>query len=228
MAKKIIVAIDGFSSCGKSTIAKQLAKDVGYLYVDTGAMYRCVGYYCLKNSIISDSGQIDENLLKSEIDNIKISFSNIGEKQHTFLNGVDIESEIRTLQVGSAASKVSAIGFVREAMVKQQQAMGVEKGIVMDGRDIGTIVFPDAELKIFVTADPEVRAQRRYKELLEKGENVEYQSVLQNINDRDYRDSHRSESPLKRAKGAKLLDNSSFDPILQQKVVMEWFEEASK
>lgn len=227
MTKRIIVAIDGLSSCGKSTIAKRLAKDVGYMYVDTGAMYRCVGYYCLEKGIISNSGDIDENILKSDIDNIKITFSYVGEEQHTFLNGKDVEAMIRNLKVGEAASKVSAIGFVREAMVRQQKDMGINKGIVMDGRDIGTVVFPDAELKIFVTADADVRAQRRYKELIEKGENVDYQFVLQNINDRDYRDLDRAESPLKRAKGAKLLDNSSFDPILQQKVVMDWFLKAS-
>lgn len=222
MSKKIVVAIDGFSSCGKSTIAKQLAKDTGYIYVDTGAMYRAVGYFGLCNGIITET-HIDEEKLQKEIANIKISFKNIDGEQHTFLNGIDIERKIRSLEVGNAASKVSTIGFIRQEMVRQQQQMGEQKGIVMDGRDIGTVVFPKAELKIFVNADAEVRAKRRYNELLSKGEKVDYQSVLDNILERDYRDTHRQESPLLRAKDAKLLDNSSFDIELQQKVVMDWF-----
>ncbi len=222
MSKKIVVAIDGFSSCGKSTIAKQLAKDTGYIYVDTGAMYRAVGYFGLSKGIITET-HIDEEKLRKEVANIKISFQNIDGEQHTFLNGVDIERKIRSLEVGNAASKVSTIGFIRQEMVRQQQQMGEQKGIVMDGRDIGTVVFPKAELKIFVNADAEVRAKRRYNELLSKGEKVDYQSVLDNILERDYRDTHRQESPLLRAKDAKLLDNSSFDIELQQKVVMDWF-----
>lgn len=228
MAKKIVVAIDGFSSCGKSTIAKRLAKDVGYTYVDTGAMYRCVGYYCLQNGMVNEAGEIDEKRLAEVIDSLRISFKYVGDTQHAFLNGEDIESKIRTLEVGEMASKVSAIGFVRRAMVSQQQAMGLEKGIVMDGRDIGTVVFPEAELKIFVTADAHVRAERRYLELLEKGEKVEFQDVIDNINDRDHRDTHRAESPLRRAEDAKLLDNSSFDINLQQAVVMDWFRQATE
>ncbi len=212
---KIVVAIDGFSSCGKSTIAKRLAKDVGYIYVDTGAMYRAVGYFGIQNGIITEN-KIDEERLQKEIGNLRISFQNIGNEQHTFLNGVDVEHKIRTLEAGDAASRVSTIDFVRQEMVRRQQEMGAAKGIVMDGRDIGTVVFPDAELKIFVNADPEVRARRRYNELTAKGEKV------------DYRDTHRKESPLVRAKDAKLLDNSSFDIELQQKVVMNWFESTVK
>ena len=204
--KKIVVAIDGFSSCGKSTIAKRLAKEVGYIYVDTGAMYRAVGYFGIQNGIITDNAIDDE--------------------QHTCLNGVDVEHRIRTLEVGNAASRVSTIDFVRQEMVRRQQEMGAAKGIVMDGRDIGTVVFPDAELKIFVDADAEVRARRRYNELTARGEEVDYRSVLDNVIERDYRDTHRKESPLIRAKDAKLLDNSSFDIDLQQKVVMAWFEDA--
>lgn len=227
MKNKIVVAIDGFSSCGKSTIAKRLAKDVDYIYVDTGAMYRAVGYFGIKQGIITET-TIDEEALRRVMGNINITFQNVNGEQHTILNGIDVEHKIRTLAVGNAASRVSTIGFVREEMVRQQQQMGVAKGIVMDGRDIGTVVFPKAELKIFVTADAEVRARRRYDELLEKGESVDYQEVLKNILERDSRDTNRKESPLKRAKDAKLLDNSSFDIELQQKVVMDWFEQAVK
>lgn len=227
MKNKIVVAIDGFSSCGKSTIAKRLAKDVGYIYVDTGAMYRAVGYFGIKQGIITETA-IDEEALRRMISHIGVSFQNIDGEQHTLLNGIDVEHKIRSLEVGNAASRVSTIGFVREEMVRQQQQMGVAKGIVMDGRDIGTVVFPKAELKIFVTADADVRARRRYNELLEKGAHVEYQEVLDNILERDYRDTHRKESPLIRAKDAKLLDNSSFDIELQQKVVMDWFAQAAK
>ena len=224
---KIVVAIDGFSSCGKSTIAKRLAKDVGYIYVDTGAMYRAVGYFGIQNGIITEN-KIDEERLQKEIGNLRIAFQNVGDEQQTFLNGVDVEHRIRTLEAGDAASRVSTIDFVRQEMVRRQQEMGAAKGIVMDGRDIGTVVFPDAELKIFVNADPEVRARRRYNELTAKGEKVDYRSVLDNVMERDYRDTHRKESPLVRAKDAKLLDNSSFDIELQQKVVMNWFESAVK
>lgn len=224
MENKIVVAIDGFSSCGKSTIAKRLAKDTGYIYVDTGAMYRAVGYFGIQKGIITKT-TINEEKLQKEMENIKITFGNVNGEQHTFLNGSDIEKKIRTLEVGNAASRVSTINFVRQAMVRQQQLMGLQKGIVMDGRDIGTVVFPKAELKIFVNADAEVRAKRRHNELLKKGEKVDYQEVLDNILERDYRDTHRKESPLIRAKDAKLLDNSSFDIELQQKVVMDWFNQ---
>ena len=166
--KKIVVAIDGFSSCGKSTIAKRLAKEVGYIYVDTGAMYRAVGYFGIQNGIITDNA-IDGERLRREIGNLRIAFQNVGDEQHTFLNGVDVEHRIRTLEVGNAASRVSTIDFVRQEMVRRQQEMGAAKGIVMDGRDIGTVVFPDAELKIFVDADAEVRARRRYNELTARG-----------------------------------------------------------
>ena len=223
--KKIVVAIDGFSSCGKSTIAKRLAKEVGYIYVDTGAMYRAVGYFGIQNGIITDNA-IDDERLRKEIGNLRIAFRNVGDEQHTFLNGVDVEQQIRTLEVGNAASRVSTIDFVRQEMVRRQQEMGAAKGIVMDGRDIGTVVFPDAEPKIFVDGDAEGRARRRYYELTARGEEVDYRPVLDNVIERDYRDTHRKESPLIRAKDAKLLDNSSFDIDLQQKVVMAWFEDA--
>ncbi|MDR0828718.1 MAG: (d)CMP kinase [Prevotellaceae bacterium] len=222
--KKIIVAIDGLSSCGKSTMAKQLAKQVGYIYVDTGAMYRAVGLFGLQNGIISKNS-IDENLLSQKISAIKIYFKNIDGIQHTFLNDVDIESQIRTLEVGDAASRVSTIGFVRRALVAQQQAMGAEKGIVMDGRDIGTVVFPAAELKIFVTASAQVRAQRRYDELLQKGEHSDFAEVLKNITERDKRDSSRAESPLRQATDAILLDNSNLTKEEQIELVKKWFKE---
>jgi cytidylate kinase len=221
--KKIIVAIDGLSSCGKSTMAKQLAKQFGYIYVDTGAMYRAVGLFGLQNNIITKNN-IDTEQLAQKISSIKIYFKNIDGVQHTFLNDEDIENQIRTLEVGDAASRVSAIGFVRRALVAQQQLMGADKGIVMDGRDIGTVVFPNAELKIFVTASAQVRAQRRYDELLQKGERPNFEQVLSNITERDYRDSNREESPLKQASDALLLDNSNLTKDVQLGLLTEWFE----
>ncbi|MDR1543129.1 MAG: (d)CMP kinase [Prevotellaceae bacterium] len=221
--KKIVVAIDGFSSCGKSTMAKQLAKQVGYIYVDTGAMYRAVGLFGLQNGIITKNN-IDEQKLAEKIYNLKIYFKNINGVQHVFLNDVDVESKIRTLETGDAASRVSAVAFVRKALVAQQQKMGENKGVVLDGRDIGTVVFPDAELKIFVTASAEVRAQRRFDELVQKGENPDYEEVLKNITERDYRDTHRVESPLRQASDALLLDNSFLTKEQQYKKILEWFK----
>jgi len=221
---RIIVAIDGFSACGKSTMSKQLAQYAGYVYVDTGAMYRAVGLFCIENGLI-DSTFINEKLLSEKISDIKIHFENINGVQHTFLNGKDVENQIRTLEAGNAASRVSAIGFVRTALVDMQQKMGEKKGIVMDGRDIGTVVFPDAELKIFVTALPEIRAKRRYEELLHNSKNADYQQVLENINERDYRDTHRTESPLLRAADAMFLDNSHLSQSQQFEIVKQWFEE---
>lgn len=204
--KKIIVAIDGYSSCGKSTIAKALAREAGYKYVDTGAMYRSVALYVLKNK---PEGADVEAFLKETIDTLAISFALQADgSQHTCLNGEDVESQIRTLEVGNMASQVSTIGFVRRALVAQQQRMGQEGGIVMDGRDIGTVVFPNAELKLFLTASPEIRAERRYRELIEKGEQPDYAAVLADVNDRDYRDTHRAESPLRQAEDAVVVDNS--------------------
>ena len=217
MDKKIIVAIDGYSSCGKSTIAKSLAKSAGYKYVDTGAMYRCVALYVLRNGV-------DEEWLQAHIDEIRISFALQPDgSQHTILNGEDVESQIRTLEVGNAASQISTKGFVRKAMVAQQQAMGMDKGLVMDGRDIGTVVFPKAELKLFLTASPEIRAQRRFDELKEKGGNPDFNEVLADVKDRDYRDTHRAESPLRQAEDAVVIDNSNMTREEQMEEVLRVF-----
>ena len=222
--KKIVVAIDGFSSCGKSTMAKALAKYAGYTYVDTGAMYRAVALYAIDHNLI-DAENIDEIGLNEALSNIKISFTTVDSVQHTVLNGVDVESRIRTLEVANGASRVSAIGFVRRALVALQQEMGKEGGVVMDGRDIATVVFPNAELKVFVTATAEVRAQRRYDELKEKGEEQPYADVLANVQERDYRDTHRAESPLRQANDARLLDNSNMTRDEQFDLLKSWFEE---
>ena len=225
--KKIVVAIDGFSSCGKSTMAKALAKYAGYAYIDTGAMYRAVALYAIDNNLI-DAENIDEIGLNKALNNIKISFQTIDGVQHTILNDVDVESRIRTLEVANGASRVSAIGFVRRALVKAQQEMGNEGGVVMDGRDIGTVVFPNAELKVFVTASAEVRAQRRYDELKAKGEEQPYADVLANVEERDYRDTHRAESPLRQADDARLLDNSNLNREEQFELLKSWFNETIK
>ena len=201
--KKIIVAIDGYSSCGKSTIAKALARYAGYMYVDTGAMYRAVALYMLQHGITAASDIVEA--LKDV--QVGVALQADG-SQHTTLNGEDVEGQIRTLEVGNRASQVSQIKEVRAFLVRQQQAMGEAKGIVMDGRDIGTVVFPQAELKLFLTARPEVRAQRRYDELVGKGEQPDYEEVLRDVNDRDYRDTHRAESPLRQAADSVVLDNS--------------------
>lgn len=207
--KKIIIAIDGFSSTGKSTIAKELAKKLGYLYVDTGAMYRAVTLFAMKNDYVSHKGldvkALTENL--SHIDlkfryNKKLKFSEI------FLNDINVENEIRSIEVSKLVSKVSAISSVRKKLVEQQQKMGIDKGLVMDGRDIGTVVFPNAELKLFMTASPEKRASRRYKELLDKGHDVTYAEVLHNVQQRDFIDSTRKDSPLMKADDAIEFDNS--------------------
>lgn len=217
--KKITIAIDGYSSCGKSTMAKDLARSIGYVYIDTGAMYRAVTLYAMRHGIIH-SGSIDADKLQAEMGNINISFKLNTETgmPDTYLNGELVEREIRTLEVSNNVSPIATLAFVRAAMVCQQQAMGREKGIVMDGRDIGTTVFPDAELKIFVTASPEVRAQRRYDELKSKGMPAEYNDILANVKERDYIDSHREVSPLRQAEDAIVLDNSHMT-IPEQK---EW------
>ena len=220
--KKITIAIDGFSSCGKSTMAKDLAREIGYIYIDSGAMYRAVTLYSLQQGIFGDNG-IDEERLRQEMGKIRISFqlnASTG-RPDTYLNGVNVEQQIRTMEVSSHVSPVAALPFVREALVKLQQEMGRQKGIVMDGRDIGTTVFPDAELKIFVTASPEIRAQRRYDELKAKGEEADLQEILDNVKQRDYIDQHREVSPLRKADDALLLDNSHLT-IQQQK---EWLQE---
>lgn len=220
--KKITIAIDGFSSCGKSTMAKDLAKEIGYIYIDSGAMYRAVTLYSLQQGIFGADG-IDEVRLQQEMEQIHISFqlNTTTGRPDTYLNGVNVEQQIRTMEVSSHVSPIAALPFVREAMVKQQQEMGKAKGIVMDGRDIGTTVFPDAELKIFVTASPEIRAQRRYDELKAKGEQANLQKILENVKQRDYIDQHRETSPLRKADDALLLDNSQLT-IAEQK---EWLYE---
>ena len=208
--KKITIAIDGHSSCGKSTMAKALAKKLGYIYVDTGAMYRAVTLYCMRNNLFDAEGEVMTDRLREVMDEVKISFKFNEEtgRPDTYLNGERVEDVIRSIEVSNHVSKVAAIPFVREAMVDQQRAMGREKGVVMDGRDIGTTVFPDAELKIFVTASAEVRAQRRYDELQQKGMPADYDDILKNVQERDYIDSHREVSPLRKADDALLLDNS--------------------
>ncbi|MFA6744599.1 MAG: (d)CMP kinase, partial [Bacteroides graminisolvens] len=207
--KKITIAIDGFSSCGKSTMAKSLAKEIGYIYIDSGAMYRAVTLYCIENGLIED-GEIRTEILKEDLKRINISFKINAEtgQPDTYLNAENVENKIRTMLVSSMVSQVSALDFVRSAMVEQQQKMGKEKGIVMDGRDIGTTVFPDAELKIFVTASAEVRAQRRFDELKLKGQEASYDEILHNVKQRDYLDQNREVSPLRQASDAILLDNS--------------------
>jgi len=206
---KIIIAIDGFSSTGKSTIAKHLAAELNYLYVDTGAMYRAVTYYAMQQNYVSKDYINTEGLLK-DLNKIKLTFEYNSELQFSemCLNGINIEHEIRTLDVSKLVSKISAISEVRKKLVEQQQQMGLMKGLVMDGRDIGTVVFPDAELKLFMTASPEKRATRRYKELLDKGHKVNYEEVLENVQQRDLIDSTRKDSPLVKAEGATEFDNS--------------------
>lgn len=222
--KKIIIAIDGFSSCGKSTMAKDLAREVGYIYIDSGAMYRAVTLYSIENGIF-DGETIDAEKLRKEIGNIHISFRLNQEngRPETYLNGVNVENKIRTMEVSSKVSPISALDFVREALVAQQQAMGAEKGIVMDGRDIGTTVFPHAELKIFVTASAEIRAQRRYDELKAKGQEASFDKILENVKQRDYIDQNREVSPLRKAEDALLLDNSNLTIEEQKKWLMEQF-----
>ena len=216
--KKITIAIDGYSSCGKSTMAKDLAKEIGYIYVDTGAMYRSVTLYALRHNLFNADGSIREQELQEQMKNINISFQFNKEtgRPDTYLNGENVENEIRTMEVSSHVSPIATLAFVREALVEQQQRMGAEKGIVMDGRDIGTVVFPDAELKIFVTASAEVRAQRRYDELKAKGMEADFADILKNVQERDYIDSHRETSPLRKADDALELDNSQLT-IAEQK-----------
>ena len=224
--KKITIAIDGFSSCGKSTMAKDLARRIGYVYVDTGAMYRAVTLFALRNHLFNEDGSVKTEELESRMEEISISFKFNSETQKpdTYLNGELVEKEIRSLEVSNHVSPIAAVPFVRTAMVAQQQAMGQEGGIVMDGRDIGTTVFPDAELKIFVTASAEVRAQRRYDELVAKGMPEPYEDILKNVQERDYIDSHREVSPLKQADDAILLDNSNMTIPEQNEWIMEQYE----
>ena len=227
--KKIIVAIDGYSSCGKSTMAKDLAREIGYIYVDTGAMYRAVTLYALRGGLFRPDGTIKEAELKACMGNIGISFKlNTGTgRPDTYLNGECVEQAIRTMEVSAHVSPIAALPFVRRALVAQQQAMGREKGIVMDGRDIGTAVFPDAELKVFVTASTEVRAQRRYDELKAKGMEADFDSILKNVQERDYIDSHRAVDPLRRADDALELDNSNMTIEEQKAWLLQKYREAA-
>ncbi len=225
--KKITIAIDGYSSCGKSTMAKDLAREIGYVYVDSGAMYRTVALYALDHNLIKD-GKIDEEGLRKSMKDIEISFQFNAERGRpdTYLNGVRVEDRIRTLEVSNHVSPVAALGFVREEMVRQQQRMGQEGGIIMDGRDIGTTVFPNAELKIFVTASPEIRAQRRYDELTAKGEACDMKEILRNVEERDYIDTHREISPLRQADDALVLDNSHLTIDEQKEWLLRAYQHA--
>lgn len=228
--KKIVIAIDGYSSCGKSTMAKDLAREVGYIYVDTGAMYRAVTLFAMRNGVFDAEGNIDEARLKALLPDVKLTFKLNSETKlpEVCLNGECVERDIRTLEVSQHVSPIAALPFVREKLVEQQQAMGKEKGIVMDGRDIETVVFPDAELKIFVTASAEIRAQRRFKELEAKGMPANFDEILQNVEQRDYIDTHRETSPLRQADDALVLDNSHLT-IADQKVwLMEKFNERTQ
>ena len=228
--KKIVIAIDGYSSCGKSTMAKDLAHEVGYIYVDTGAMYRAVTLFAMRNGVFDADDNIDEARLKALLPDVKLTFKLNSETKlpEVCLNGECVERDIRTLEVSQHVSPIAALPFVREKLVEQQQAMGKEKGIVMDGRDIGTVVFPDAELKIFVTASAEIRAQRRFKELEAKSMPANFDEILQNVEQRDYIDTHRETSPLRQADDALVLDNSHLT-IADQKVwLMEKFNERTQ
>ena len=226
--KKITIAIDGHSSCGKSTMAKDLARELGYTYIDTGAMYRAVTLFAMRKGLFAEDGTIDTETLQGLMGEVSIAQKNIEGKTITFLNGEDVEKEIRSLEVSSHVSPIAALPFVREKMVEQQREMGREGGIVMDGRDIGTVVFPNAELKIFVTASAEVRAQRRYKELIEKGMPASYEDILKNVTERDYMDSHRAVSPLRPADDAVILDNSNLTIAEQKQWLLDLVEKNTK
>ena len=221
--KKITIAIDGFSSCGKSTMAKDLAKKLGYVYVDTGAMYRAVTLYAMRNGLFNADGSVKTADLERQMNKINITFKHnkTAERPDTYLNNELVENDIRTLEVSNHVSQIAAVPFIREAMVAQQQRMGKDKGVVMDGRDIGTTVFPEAELKVFVTASAEVRAQRRYDELKEKDMPADFNDILKNVQERDYIDSHREVSPLRKAPDAIELDNSHMTITEQSAWLME-------
>lgn len=220
--KKITIAIDGFSSCGKSTMAKALARSIGYLYFDSGAMYRAVALYCMQNGLI-ENNEINIEALRKSMKDIHITFGAdpVTKSSITMLNGTNVEHEIRSLEVSKYVSPVAALDFVRNEMVEQQREMGKQKGIVMDGRDIGTTVFPNAEMKVFVTASAEVRAKRRYDELVARGDTPDYNEILENVQQRDHIDQTREVSPLKKADDALLLDNSN----LTREEQMEWLIE---
>lgn len=227
--KKITIAIDGYSSCGKSTMAKDLARRIGYVYIDTGAMYRAVTLFAMRHNLIAN-GQVDAAKLQEEMGNIHISLRLNPETQRpdTYLNGECVEREIRTMEVSRHVSLIAALPFVRSAMVEMQREMGKEKGVVMDGRDIGTVVFPHAELKIFVTASAEVRAQRRYDELTAKGEKCNYEEILENVKERDHIDSTRETSPLRQAEDAIVLDNTNMTIPEQENWLMEEYKKRTE
>ena len=226
--KKITIDIDGYSSCGKSTMAKDLAREMGYIYVDTGAMYRSVTLYALRHGLFNADGTIKTQELEAAMPNISIEQKLVDGETTTFLDGENVEREIRTLEVSNHVSPISALPFVRTALVAQQQRMGQAGGIVMDGRDIGTVVFPHAELKIFVTASAEVRAQRRYDELKQKGTPADYADILKNVQERDYIDSHREVSPLRKADDAIELDNSHMTIAEQKQWLLDRVTEVIK
>ncbi len=223
MSKKIVIAIDGFSSCGKSTLAKALAAKLEYVFIDTGAMYRAIALYFLRNNIsFNDEQEIKEALNKI---NLRFQYNSVSEKSDMILNGENVETFIREMHVSSKVSEVAAIAAVRDFAVAQQQAMGIEKGIVMDGRDIGTVVFPNAELKIFVTADPTVRVNRRLLELQATNPSITLQEVAENLQHRDLIDSTREHSPLKQAEDALVLDNTHIDRATQFEIALNWAKE---
>ncbi len=228
--KKIIVSIDGYSSCGKSTMAKDLASRIGYTFVDTGAMYRAVTLLAIRNNLFDENNKPDTESLKRLLPDSTITQRHnpsLG-KAETFLNGENIENEIRGMEVSSLVSAIATIPFVRSELVRQQQVMGKDGGIVMDGRDIGTTVFPNAELKIFVTASPQIRAQRRYAELLAKGQQTTKEEVLKNLEERDFVDSHREVSPLRQAEDAVVIDNTNLSPSEQLAMLLALYEERIK
>ncbi len=228
MTDKIVVAIDGYSSCGKSSMARTLARNIGYIYVDTGAMYRGVTLFALREGLIHGDGTIDEEELRARLSGLSLTFQRSGEGEEPvlYLNGTCVAEEIRSMAVASQVSPIAALPFVREFLTKEQQAMGQEKGIVMDGRDIGTAVFPEAEMKVFLTADPKIRAERRLKELRAKGDEVTtLEEVLRNLEERDYIDTHRAMAPLKQAPDAVVLDNS-FLSVREQDLMLRFAFEA--
>ena len=228
--KKITIAIDGHSSCGKSTMAKDLARRLGYIYVDTGAMYRCVTLFALRHGLFAPDGTIDTDQLQALMPSIVISFQFNAEagRPDAYLNGECVERDIRSMEVSSHVSPIAALPFVREAMVAQQQQMGQGGGVVMDGRDIGTVVFPNAELKVFVTASAQVRAQRRFDELRQKGMEADFDAILKNVEERDYIDSHREVSPLRQAPDALLLDNSQMTIDKQNEWLMAQYRRVAE
>ena len=226
--KKITIAIDGYSSCGKSTMAKDLAREIGYIYIDTGAMYRAVTLYALRQGYFNSDGTVKTDELEHNMEKIHISFKLVSGIPKTYLNKELVEYDIRTLEVSSHVSPIAAIPFVRKALVAQQQAMGKDKGIVMDGRDIGTTVFPEAELKIFVTAKSSIRAQRRFEELKEKGMPADFDAIKKNVEERDYIDTHREVSPLRKADDAIELDNSMMTISEQKQWLMDKYHNIIK